>query len=260
MPKGVFFFIMAFTYRDYRSDELPRELVDVPSGEVRYYQGVPYKVINNQRGGRILESPSYNEIGVNSADRLKSPEGQLELAQKIQQQQVDFRKQVNAPVAQSMKAGIPTLQSRYKQILDDLTFRESEESAKTTQRTNIEYGRRGIPLSSGIYSQGLEENLQPQRRFYAGQRSDVGITEQEKLDQINQAIAMLESGSPDTSIPQGIGLFGNISSSLEAADTRKIQQDQFEKSQQQAMKIAEMNNQTKSSSSLSDIWKSFGLG
>jgi len=74
---------MAYEYRDYRSDELPRELVDVPSGEVRYYQGVPYKVINNQRGGRILERPSFSETGVNSTDRLRSPEGQLELAQKI---------------------------------------------------------------------------------------------------------------------------------------------------------------------------------
>src|SRR3990167_10051933 len=120
---------MAFNFGEYTSSQLPRELVDVPSGEVRYYEGTPYRVENTGTGGRRLSSPSYGETGVSSADRLRSPEGQLELAQKIQQQQLDFRKQANQPIAASMKAGIPTLQSRYKQILDDLTFRESEESA-----------------------------------------------------------------------------------------------------------------------------------
>ena len=251
---------MPFEYgKDYTSSQLPRELVDVGSGEVRYFEGQPYRVLNTGTGGRRLERPSYSETGVSSADRLQSPEGQLELAQKIQQQQLDFRKTANAPIAASMKAGIPTLQSRYKQILDDLTFRESEESAKVSQRVSTEYGRRGIPLSSDIYARSSQEELQPTQRFYAGERSNVGITEQEKLDQINQAIAMLEAGSPSESIPQGIGLFGNVSSSLESAENRRIQQEQFAKTQEQAMRLAQMQQEEKKKegSSLADLWKSF---
>jgi len=231
---------MPYNYGElYPSSSLPRELVDVPSGEVRYYEGTPYRVLN-ESGGRRLERPSFSETGVSSADRLQSPEGQLELAQKIQQQQLQFRKTANAPIAASMKAGIPTLQSRYKQILDDLTFRESEESAKVSQRVSREYGRRGIPLSSDIYARSSEEELRPTSRFYAGERTNVGITEQEQLDQIRNAISVLESGSPSESIPQGIGLFGNVSSLLESSENRRVQQDQFNRELAQAMKISEM--------------------
>lgn len=185
-----------------------------------------------------------------------SPERQLELAQKVQQQQLQFRKQANVPIASSMRAGIPTLQARYKQILDDLTFRESEESAKVQTRVAREYGRRGVPLSSDIFARSQEEELQPTKRFYAGERSNVGITEQEKLDQINQAIAMLEAGSPAESIPQGIGLFGNVSSSLESAENRRVQQEQFDRQLAQALKIAEMEKESKTNN-LADLWKLF---
>ena len=250
---------MAFNFGEYTSSQLPRELVDVPSGEVRYYEGTPYRVENTGTGGRRLSSPSYGETGVSSADRLRSPEGQLELAQKIQQQQLDFRKQANQPIAASMKAGIPTLQSRYKQILDDLTFRESEESAKVQQRVSTEYGRRGIPLSSDIYARSSEEELRPTSRFYAGERTSAGITEQEQLDQIRNAISVLESGSPDTSIPQALGLFSNVTGALGASEDRRIQQEQFAKTQEQAMRLAQMQQEDKrkEGSSLADLWKSF---
>jgi len=235
---------MPYNYGElYPSSSLPRELVDVPSGEVRYYEGTPYRVLN-ESGGRRLERPSFSETGVSSADRLQSPEGQLELAQKIQQQQLQFRKTANAPIAASMKAGIPTLQSRYKQILDDLTFRESEETQKVGQTSAREAGRRGIPLSSTYYSEGLQENLQPINRYYSGQRTNVGITEQEQIDEINNAIALLEAGNPSESIQSALSLFGGVQSGL----SNQFQQNYQNRSLEQAMKIAEMQNKPKTES------------
>src|SRR3990167_8705926 len=98
---------MPFEYgKDYTSSQLPRELVDVGSGEVRYFEGTPYRVLNTGTGGRRLERPSFTEVGVNPQDRVQTPEDILGMAQKLQQQQLDLRKTANAPIAQSMKAGI----------------------------------------------------------------------------------------------------------------------------------------------------------
>ena len=251
---------MPYNYGElYPSSSLPRELVDVPSGEVRYYEGTPYRVLN-ESGGRRLERPSFSETGVSSADRLQSPEGQLELAQKIQQQQLETRKLANEPIAKSYEAGKPTLQARYRQILDDLSFREQEETAKITQRQSSEFGKRGIPLSSTYFTDATQEALQPTRRFYSGERSNVGITEQEKLDQINQAVALLRAGNPAESLPMGLNLFGNISSSLEASKQREQQQSQFETQLQQAMKIAEMQNRPQQTQSKLDFANVLGGG
>src|SRR3990167_3141414 len=81
----------SFTYGQlYPSSQLPSELVDVPSGEVRYYEGIPYKVINEQ-GGRRLERPSFNETGVNPADKIQTPEEFMaEISQQLQAEMDKF--------------------------------------------------------------------------------------------------------------------------------------------------------------------------
>lgn len=55
--------------REYTQGELPGELFNASSGEVRYYGGVPYKIVNTGRGTRILQTPSGTESGLQGADK-----------------------------------------------------------------------------------------------------------------------------------------------------------------------------------------------
>ena len=217
------------------------------TGDIRDFGGVKWRWSGEswQQEPRHMQSSSWQSQNIDPAEERQK---QLEFAQRLQEQQVAQRKTINAPIAQSIKQGIPTLQSRYKQILSDLSTRESEEAQTTTLNTATEYSKRGIPLSSGAYNVGLEQKIQPQRRYYSGQRSSVGISEQEQIDQLNQVIATLEAGSPDTSIPQALSLYSGITGNVNQMQNQAQQSSYQQQSLAQAMEIAKMQNQPKQES------------
>lgn len=260
---------MGFEYdRTYTSSELPRDLVDVGSGEVRYYEGVPYRVMNTGTGGRRLERPSFTETGVRSQDRVYTPEETF-------QKQIALAREVARPAVEATKASIPIteqsftqrqtslqgridpLKERYKNILDDLTLREQKETESTTLSLNREYGRRGIPLSSGVYDQASQEALRPIRDQYGIQRKDVQLGQEgdirtiedliaslpiekaQSLNEIQKAIAALESGAGSTALTNAMQI---VQQSQQNAFQRESQDKQLE----QALQIAKMQNQPQS--------------
>ena len=158
----------------------------------------------------------------------------------IARQMLQLQKEANQPAVEAARASIPTTQAafaqqkqtlegereplkqRYQSILDELTRKEKVDISAQERTTSREFGRRGIPLSSGIFDVELQEKLSPTRQFYAGQGRDVGLSredalrqltgqlgalpiqEQQSLNQINQAIANLEAGASKEAIGNAI--------------------------------------------------------
>jgi len=80
---------------------------------------------------------------------------------------------------------------RYNNIIDELKGREERETTKTSTATATEYGKRGIPLSSGMYEEALGQKTSDISRYYGTQIKDVGFEREEKLKSINDMLAML---------------------------------------------------------------------
>ena len=127
-----------------------------------------------------------------------------------------FQQQAAQPAVQSLQASIPevsnkfatersqletqknTLKQRYSNLLDELKGRENVDIASQQRVTSQEFGRRGIPLSSGLFDTSLNEAISPIRQYYTGQIKDVGLGQEEGLQNLQNLIAQLtgqETGS-----------------------------------------------------------------
>jgi len=132
-------------------------------------------------------------------------------------QLLGFQQEANQPAIQSLQAGIPEAQSRisteqtrlegekaplsarYEQLLKDVTSR-------TEMATAQEFGRRGIPTTSGLLDQTLAQKLSPEtERIGLAKEADLrGIDTQisnltgvgiDKVREIQNTIAQLQAGA-----------------------------------------------------------------
>lgn len=85
----------------------------------------------------------------------------------------------------------PSLSSRYQNLISQITQRETADIDQLTTQLSREYGARGIPLSSGAFSQDLMQKQAPVKQFYTSQSKDVQLEESDKLRSIDDQLAML---------------------------------------------------------------------
>ena len=126
---------------------------------------------------------------------------------------------------QKIQSGIEPLKARYQSLLDELTRRQGVEEQQGGLALTREYGKRGVPVSSGMFDQNLIQNMTPIRQFYAGQSKDVGlgresdllaianqlaqlpISQATDLRSIQNAIAAIQSGGSKDAITQAFNQY-----------------------------------------------------
>ena len=126
------------------------------------------------------------------------------------QSQVGELGNIYAGQRQRLQSGIAPMRERYNQILDEMKGNVGKDLSR-------EYGRRGIPLSSGMYESDLTSKINPLVR-------DIGLAQEEGarsiedliaglLDKetsgkrdIYNAIAQLQAGQPSSAISNALTL------------------------------------------------------
>ena len=127
----------------------------------------------------------------------------------LAREMIKLQQEANAPAVSSLQASIPEtsarfatertrlsgekepLKQRYKTIIDEITRREKVDVGAQERVTSREFGRRGIPLSSGLFDTTLQEAVSPLRQFYTGQTKEAGLGQEEGLRGIEDLIASL---------------------------------------------------------------------
>src|SRR3990167_1347040 len=116
----------------------------------------------------------------------------------------DYNQILNGAQAQQAAAGSPLIfaleaqrqpiADRYAGIIADI--KSNQESALSGQQTvtSREFGARGIPLSSGVFGQTVEEKLNPIRRQYSGLLSQTGAERETSLGNLATQIAQMKAG------------------------------------------------------------------
>ena len=123
------------------------------------------------------------------------------------------------------KAGLEAYRSPLKEKYDTLLKSIVGEQSTATSR---EFGRRGIPLSSGAFDQALLEQTQPQRERIGAESnlaqadlerliSGIGVSKQGQLSAVDQAIAQLQAGGSSSAITQAMQLLQNQQSQASSA-------------------------------------------
>jgi len=190
----------------------------------------------------------------------------IETAQRFRQ----FNIASNQPYISSLQARIPEIQQRfttqrtqiegekeplkqrYQNIIDELKRRETVELGQTSTTKSREFGRRGLPLSSGLFDVELQESQRPTREYFTGQTKEVGLGQEADLRQLANLQASL--GGQETEALGGVqNIIGQLSTgeptsalqnALQILNTQQqTQENAFTRAQQ--LRIAEMENQAK---------------
>jgi len=154
------------------------------------------------------------------------------------------------------------LEKRYQNLLSQVTGQQQAETQRTSIATARELGKRGITPSSGLYEQTINEALSPISRYYTGQISNIGLSQEESQRQlqnlisgiptqeteatraINNAIASLQAGAGQTGVQQALSLLQQQQGAQQSAASLALQQQTAQAqeqrlSQEAATKTAE---------------------
>lgn len=151
-----------------------------------------------------------------------------------------------APVIQSLESQRDPLISRYNNLIESLKGNQEAEINNQIRTTSREFGRRNIPLSSGMYDMTLQEQEAPIYRNYAGKIQDVGYQREQGLADLALQLTKLRAG---------------ISSDIEstAQDRYKtaysIYQDQLDRERQ-----AQIDAYNRQQDAIANLKKSSGSG
>src|SRR3972149_4037932 len=99
-----------------------------------------------------------------------------------------------APTIKAMQGEKAPLLQRYQSVLDQITGNQQAAISGQQQVTSREFGARGIPLSSGVFGQTMEEKLNPIRREYSGLLSQTAAERETSLGNLATQIAQMKAG------------------------------------------------------------------
>ena len=222
----------------------------------------------NATGGSGKYHPANSSSG-SSGSSSSSSGGAFNIVD-YAKQLLGFQQQANKPAIQSLQAGIPEVQStigaektrlegekqpltaRYEQLVRDVTGR-------TEMATAQEFGRRGIPTTSGLLEKTLAEKISPEtERIGLAKEADIrgidekisGLTgiETEKIREIRNAIAQLEAGDSSGAIGNALNMAQLGESTRQfnvGAELQKLQAEKVDTSTITAGgRVLLVNNQT----------------
>jgi hypothetical protein len=227
-----------------------------------------------------LAKTDRNPVEEEEFQRLSSQQGDFggnDLAS-LAKQTMDLQRQAAQPAIQSLQASIPetqqrfdtqreqlggereNLKKRYDTLLNEISRRESVDVSGQEKVTSNEFGRRGIPLSSGVFEQTLQDKLSPIRQFYTGQAASTGLEKESGIQNINNllanltgqetdatrgiqnAIAQLQAGGGSQAINQALGLLAQQQQQQQFQESQGLARDQFGL-QERAQNFAEQGQQ-----------------
>lgn len=82
---------------------------------------------------------------------------------------------------------------RYQTLLDELTGRETKETAAQGKYMSQEWGKRGVPLSSGMYQEALTNKTQDISQYYGTQQKETTLSRESDLRDLENQITNLTS-------------------------------------------------------------------
>jgi hypothetical protein len=250
----------------YFNDCLGLDKVDrnyhVSAGEINPATGKAYAI----RPDGVWDDNYFSQNFANKASNNYGNPGATASLEQLTQRQLQLQREAAQPAISSLEQSIPEVQQkyqtartgleaqreplkqRYNNLLDELKRKEGVQVQQTQTATAREYGKRGIPLSSGVYDQALIENTRPINEFYTGQYKDVSLSQEQSLGDlqnqitnltgdevestrvIKNAIASLQMGASQQAISGAFQQLGMEMQQAQFAASQLAQQSQFDKS------------------------------
>jgi len=111
------------------------------------------------------------------------------------EQKLEQSQQAVAPAISTLEKGIDPLKQKYNDIIASLNTSQGVAVGKAEKATAASFGKRGIPLTSGIYDQALQEATLPIISEFQSIIANTSLTSQQAENQIYQAVSNLQAQS-----------------------------------------------------------------
>jgi len=167
--------------------------------------------------------------------------------QQAQQQAAGMQQRAQeavAPAIETLEKGKDPLKQKYNDIIASIKGEKEVAMQQAGVASAQEFGKRGIPLSSGAYSQYLQGRTLPISTAYESQEAQTGLAAQQMEQAIDNMIAQLQAET-------GMSAFDAENAVNMALMSLKEQQRQFDISTQlskdqlaQNLEIAKMGKET----------------
>lgn len=172
-----------------------------------FYSSIDPSSGEGQYLARKLTAGGTGGVGSGSAGNWQDT---LKQAQKLYSEAV-------APYAQQVRAGASNINDYYNQLLSRIT-------GDVTNVKSAEYGKRGIPLSSGAYATDVQRTTAPYVESAAQQKTSA-------LQNILDLAAQIESGALTSGANAGLSIYGTQMNSADNAASNALRLQEL---QQQA--------------------------
>lgn len=262
-------FLRAFFIPKYMADDRLTQLAKTtrnPSEESEYralleQSGKPYF----QGGNATTSEQAMAALGYGGGGGVSSGNYQdiVNQALKLQQQAI-------APAISSLEQSVPEIQAsynqqrqqqtarqqplerRYQNMLGEIKANQAEEEQRVSTAGAREMGRRGISQLSGFYDQYQNEKLSPVTRYYTYLIKDLGLSQEDAIQELQNQIANLYSGeiqdvrgvrntqaqihagSAQSGIGNAMQLYGYQQQNTQQAIQQAFAQAQFQEQQKQS--------------------------
>ena len=173
-----------------------------PIQEQRYQQLLSQSGLSEGdvgKGGNGADSSGLNPNGAT----IQGAQA-LQIANKAQQMQV----QANQPAIATLNTQKSSLDDQYSKLLDSISASEQPALNAQTLATNNELGRRGITSDSGVAQNQMASALLPVTTQFGQLQAQTGLSRQQDLGNIANAIAQLQTGNVPQSLNFATGIGG----------------------------------------------------
>lgn len=151
---------------------------------------------------------------------------------------LDFQKQANQPVINTLGSQTSSIQDRYKSLVDSIKSNQQVSENQQTLTTNNELARRGIS-GGGLYDQTMTNSLLPVQAAYSGQIANANAGSINDLNTLALQIAQLQAGNPSDALSGALQFGNQQQQASQFAQNYALQQQQL--AQQQALQQAQAN-------------------
>lgn len=153
-------------------------------------------------------------------------------ADKASQDQTAAAQKAVQPAIDTLQSGIDPLKKRYQDLISSIKGKGAEAVRQTEISSAREFGKRGIPLSSGAYDQFVQSQTLPVNTQYAGLEASANLDAQNAEQNIKNAIAQLQGQSGFKGLDQALAYAQLAQNQNQFQTTEQRLRDTLEKSTQ----------------------------
>ena len=196
------FFRFKYMQSDYslRSYEVPTEFIGKSLADLRNQRSDPFRTDLVASILGVGERTPFTQGQVFDVKGYNPGSAEYQFLQNSFKAGMSPEQRAVQPAIETLKGQEAPLKDRYNSVIENIRAQRGVAKQKAEVATAQEYGKRGIPLSSGVYDTALQQAVTPVDVQYGG--LETGATNElgDRLMGIANTIAQLQAGAGKDSL------------------------------------------------------------